>query len=164
MHPVTRQIIGGARKLSAADAFKGLYALQATGRSSSRSSRRSTSSACRPRRRTTRRGRARRSDRQQQPARHLYQFRQPARHVRHRSAPGRRSDGLPMSITLLAAAGKDAITAALARDIQAVSARRSARRAGRCRRRRRSPRLRPTMTIESRWSARICPGCRSTAS
>jgi allophanate hydrolase len=29
MHPVTRTIIGGARKLSAADAFKGLYALQA---------------------------------------------------------------------------------------------------------------------------------------
>lgn len=29
MHPVTRKIIGGARTLSAADAFKGLYALQA---------------------------------------------------------------------------------------------------------------------------------------
>ena len=29
MHPVTAKIIGGARKLSAADAFKGLYALQA---------------------------------------------------------------------------------------------------------------------------------------
>ncbi|RUU42907.1 allophanate hydrolase, partial [Mesorhizobium sp. M6A.T.Ca.TU.002.02.2.1] len=29
MHPVTRTIIGGARKLSAADAFKGFYALQA---------------------------------------------------------------------------------------------------------------------------------------
>jgi len=28
LHPVTRQIIGGARKLSAVDAFKGLYALQ----------------------------------------------------------------------------------------------------------------------------------------
>ncbi|MEI9414967.1 allophanate hydrolase, partial [Mesorhizobium sp. Cs1321R2N1] len=29
MHPVTRKIIGGARSLSAADAFRGLYALQA---------------------------------------------------------------------------------------------------------------------------------------
>jgi allophanate hydrolase len=29
LHPVTRKIIGGARTLSAADAFKGLYALQA---------------------------------------------------------------------------------------------------------------------------------------
>ena len=29
LHPVTRKIIGGARKLSAADAFNGLYALQA---------------------------------------------------------------------------------------------------------------------------------------
>jgi allophanate hydrolase len=29
LHPVTRKIIGGARNLSAADAFKGLYALQA---------------------------------------------------------------------------------------------------------------------------------------
>ncbi|TPL11722.1 allophanate hydrolase [Mesorhizobium sp. B2-4-14] len=29
MHPVTRQIIGGARKLSAADVFEGLYALEA---------------------------------------------------------------------------------------------------------------------------------------
>jgi len=29
LHPVTRKIIGGARSLSAADAFKGLYALQA---------------------------------------------------------------------------------------------------------------------------------------
>ncbi len=29
VHPVTRAIIGGARKFSAADAFKGLYALQA---------------------------------------------------------------------------------------------------------------------------------------
>lgn len=29
MHPVTAKIIGGARELSAADAFKGFYALQA---------------------------------------------------------------------------------------------------------------------------------------
>ena len=34
---------------------------------------------------------------------------------------GKRSDGLPMSVTLLAAAGKDCVTATLARDLHAAS-------------------------------------------
>ena len=93
-----------------------------TGRSSSRSSRRSTSSACRPRRRTT-------------PSTPCSPIRSP-RNSRLGTytnfvnlldmcgiavPTGKRSDGLPMSVTLLAAAGRDALTAALARDIQAVS-------------------------------------------
>ncbi|TIU15599.1 MAG: allophanate hydrolase, partial [Mesorhizobium sp.] len=34
---------------------------------------------------------------------------------------GKRDDGLPMSVTLLAAAGKDALTASLASELQAAS-------------------------------------------
>ena len=86
----------------------------------------------------TRRGRARRSDRHQQPARHLHQLRQPARHVRHRRA-GRQAKRRPADERHAAGGGRQGCarrprSPATSRP---RAARRSARRAGRCRRRRR---------------------------
>ena len=166
LHPVTRQIIGGARKLSAADAFKGLYALQAF-KAKLAPVIASVDLFCVPTAPThyTRRSRARRSDRHQQPARHLHQLRQPARHVRHRGA-GRQEKRRPADERHPAGAGRRG--SSRRRRSPATSTRkaapRSARPAGRCRRRHRSRRPRTTRRSRLRWSAPTCPACRSTAS
>jgi allophanate hydrolase len=122
MHPVTRQIIGGARKLSAADAFKGLYALQAY-KAKLKPVIASVDIICVPTAPTHYSVDAVLADPIASNSRlgtytnfvnllDMCGIAVPA---------GRRSDGLPMSITLLAAAGRDALTATLAHDIQAVS-------------------------------------------
>ncbi|RWC36999.1 MAG: allophanate hydrolase [Mesorhizobium sp.] len=122
MHPVTRTIIGGARKLSAADAFKGLYALQAY-KARLAPVIASVDLFCVPTAPThytvdvvladpivtnSRLG--------------TYTNFVNLLDMCGVAVPtGKRDDGLPMSVTLLAAAGKDALTAALARDLHQAS-------------------------------------------
>ena len=89
LHPVTRQIIGGAREALGRRRLQG--PLRAAGlQGEARAGHRLGRSVLRADRADALHGRggARRSDRHQQPARHLHQFRQPARHVRHRRADG----------------------------------------------------------------------------
>ena len=80
LHPVTRQIIEGARRLSAADAFAGQYRLAelARDRGEGLGRDRRAGGAVDPRHLHPRRGRVR-PDRRQQPAGHLHQLRQPPR-------------------------------------------------------------------------------------
>ncbi|RWF02752.1 allophanate hydrolase [Mesorhizobium sp.] len=122
MHPVTRTIIGGARKLSAADAFKGLYALQAY-KTRLAPVIASVDLFCVPTAPThytvdvvladpivtnSRLG--------------TYTNFVNLLDMCGVAVPtGKRDDGLPMSVTLLAAAGKDALTASLASELQAAS-------------------------------------------
>ncbi|RWE70725.1 allophanate hydrolase [Mesorhizobium sp.] len=122
MHPVTRTIIGGARKLSAADAFKGLYALQAY-KARLAPVIASVDLFCVPTAPThytvdvvladpivtnSRLG--------------TYTNFVNLLDMCGVAVPtGKRDDGLPMSVTLLAAAGKDALTASLASELQAAS-------------------------------------------
>ena len=122
MHPVTRQIIGGARKLSAADAFKGLYALQAY-RAKLKPVIASVDTICVPTAPTHYSVEAVLADPIASNSRlGTYTNFVNLLDMCGIAVPtGKRSDGLPMSITLLAAAGRDALTATLARDIQAVS-------------------------------------------
>jgi len=122
MHPVTRLIIGGAEKLSAADAFKGLYALQTLKANLARVVA-SVDLICVPTAPT-----------------HYTVDAVLAEPILTNSRLGTytnfvnlldlcgiavpsgiRNDGLPMSVTLLAAAGTDHLVAALARDIHANS-------------------------------------------
>jgi allophanate hydrolase len=122
MHPVTRAIIGGARKLSAADAFKGLYALQSY-RAKLASVIAGVDLICVPTAPT-----------------HYSVEQVLADPIVTNSRNGTytnfvnlldlcgiavpmaaRSDGLPMSVTLLAPAGRDALAASLARDLHAAS-------------------------------------------
>ena len=120
LHPVTRQIIGGARKLSAADAFKGLYALQAF-KAKLAPVIASVDLFCVPTAPTHYSVEAVLADPIVTNSRlgtytnfvnllDMCGIAVPA---------GKRSDGLPMSVTLLAPAGKDHLTAALARDVHA---------------------------------------------
>jgi allophanate hydrolase len=122
LHPVTRQIIGGAKKLSAADAFKGFYALQAF-KAKLAPVIASVDLFCVPTAPTHYSVEAVFADPIASNSRlgtytnfvnllDMCGIAVPA---------GKRSDGLPMSVTLLAPAGKDHLTAALARDIQAKS-------------------------------------------
>ena len=122
MHPVTRTIIGGASKLSAADAFRGLYALQAL-KTRLAPLIAAVDLIAVPTAPTNYSVDAVLADPIATNSRlgtytnfvnllDMCGIAVPA---------GRRSDGLPMSVTLLAAAGKDCVTATLARDLQAAS-------------------------------------------
>ena len=72
--------------------------------------------------------------------------------------------GTPFGITLLAQAGNDARWPRSAACSMPTPVCRSARPASRSRRSRRSPACPPPARSRSRWSARISPACRSTAS
>ncbi|WFR98680.1 allophanate hydrolase [Rhizobium tumorigenes] len=117
-HPVTAKIYGGAKSLSAADAFNGLYALQ-TLKGSVAPLIASVDLFCVP-----------------TAPRHYTRAELEAEPIRENSRLGTytnfvnlldmcgiavptgiRSDGLPASVTLLAQAGRDGLTAALAADI-----------------------------------------------
>jgi allophanate hydrolase len=122
MHPVTRTIIGGARDLSAADAFNGLYALQAY-KARLAPTIASVDLICVPTAPTHYSVEAVLADPIVTNSRlgtytnfvnllDLCGIAVPA---------GKRQDGMPMSITLLAAAGRDGLAAALARDVQAAA-------------------------------------------
>jgi allophanate hydrolase len=122
MHPVTAKIIGGARKLSAADAFRGVYALQAY-RAKLAPVIASVDLFCLPTAPT-----------------HYTLDAVLAEPIVTNSRLGTytnfvnlldlcgiavptgiRADGLPMSVTLLAPASRDALAAALARKIHAAA-------------------------------------------
>jgi allophanate hydrolase len=122
LHPVTLTIIGGARKLSAADAFNGFYALQAL-KAKLAPLIASVDLFCVPTAPTHYSVEAVLLDPIATNIRlgtytnfvnllDLCGIAVPA---------GTRKDGLPMSVTLLAAAGKDALAAELARDIHAAA-------------------------------------------
>ncbi|RNJ44981.1 allophanate hydrolase [Mesorhizobium erdmanii] len=122
MHPVTRKIIGGARKLSAADAFRGLYALQAY-RAKLAPVIASVDLFCVPTAPTHYTAAAVLADPVETNSRlgtytnfvnllDMCGIAVPA---------GKRDDGLPMSVTLLAQAGRDVLTAMLARDLHVQS-------------------------------------------
>ena len=121
-HPVTRRIYGGAKTLSAADAFNGLYALQALKKKLAPVIA-SVDLFCVP-----------------TVPRHFTVAELEAEPIRENSRlgtytnfvnlldmcgiaipTGRRSDGLPASVTLLAAAARDGMVATLARDIHRAS-------------------------------------------
>jgi allophanate hydrolase len=121
-HPVTRKIYGGAKTLSAADAFNGFYALQALKKKLAPVIA-SVDLFCVP-----------------TAPRHYTVAELAAEPIRENSRlgtytnfvnlldmcgiavpTGTRQDGLPASVTLLAPAGKDGLTATLARDIHAAS-------------------------------------------
>ena len=166
LHPVTQQIIGGARKLSAADAFKGLYALQAF-KAKLAPVIASVDLFCVPTAPTHYTLEAVLADPIATNSRlGTYTNFVNLLDMCGIAVPvGKRSDGLPMSVTLLAPAGKDHLAAALARDIHAQSgstlgatgwtlhASSSLHPAGRT-----------TQRSRLRWSAPTCPACRSTAS
>lgn len=118
-HPVTRRIYSGAKTLSAADAFDGLYALQDLKRKVAPLIA-SVDLLCVP-----------------TAPRHFTLAELDAEPIRENSRlgtytnfvnlldlcgiavpTGRRSDGRPMSVTLLAAAGRDGLTASLAATLQ----------------------------------------------
>ena len=122
MHPVTRKIIGGARNLSAADAFKGLYALQAY-RAKLASVIASVDLFCVPTAPTHYALEAVLADPITTNSRlGTYTNFVNLLDMCGTAVPtGKRDDGLPMSVTLLAAGGRDWLTAALARDIHAAS-------------------------------------------
>jgi allophanate hydrolase len=121
-HPVTRKIYGAAKTLSAADAFNGFYALQALKRKLAPVIA-SVDLFCVP-----------------TAPRHYTRAELEAEPIRENSRlgiytnfvnlldmcgiavpTGTRIDGLPASVTLLAPAGRDGLTASLARDIHAAS-------------------------------------------
>jgi allophanate hydrolase len=121
-HPVTRSIYSGAKALSAADAFNGLYSLQAL-RKKLAPVIGSVDLFCVP-----------------TAPRHFTVAELEAEPIRENSRlgtytnfvnlldmcgiavpTGKRPDGLPASVTLLAPAGKDGLTATLARDLHAAS-------------------------------------------
>ncbi|MDS7594344.1 allophanate hydrolase [Agrobacterium tumefaciens] len=121
-HPVTRKIYGGAKALSAADAFNGFYALQALKKKLAPVIA-SVDLFCVP-----------------TAPRHYTVSELAAEPVRENSRlgtytnfvnlldlcgiavpTGTRQDGLPASVTLLAPAGKDGLTATLGRDLHAAS-------------------------------------------
>ncbi|WP_455273728.1 allophanate hydrolase [Rhizobium herbae] len=121
-HTITRQIYGGAKSLSAADAFNGLYALQALKQRVAPLIA-SVDLFCVP-----------------TAPRHYTTVELEAEPIRENSRLGtytnfvnlldmcgmavptsKRKDGLPASVTLLAPSGKDGLTARLASDIHAAS-------------------------------------------
>ena len=122
LHPVTRTIIGGARKLSAADAFRGLYALQAF-KAKLAPVIASVSLFCVP----TAPTHYKMSEVLSDPIITNSRLGTYTNFVNLLDLcgiavpTGKRSDGLPMSVTLLAKAGKDNLTAALARDLHGLS-------------------------------------------
>ena len=122
LHPVTARIIGGARGLSAADAFKGLYALQAY-KAKLAPVIASVDLLCVPTAPTHYTVAAVTADPITTNSRTgTYTNFVNLLDLCGIAVPtGQRSDGLPMSVTLLARAGTDHLTTALARDIQAAA-------------------------------------------
>jgi allophanate hydrolase len=123
MHPVTTKIIGSARKLSAADAFKGVYRLQAL-RAKLAPVIASVDVMCVPTAPTHYRVTEVLADPVATNSRlGTYTNFVNLLDLCGTAVPcGTRSDGLPMSVTLLAPAGRDGLAAALARDIHAQTA------------------------------------------
>ncbi len=123
LHPVTRTIIGGARKLSAADAFRGLYALQAL-KSKLAPVISSVDLFCVP----TAPTHYKVSEVLADPITTNSRLGTYTNFVNLLDLcgiavpTGQRADGLPMSVTLLAKAGHDDLTAAMARDLHQQSA------------------------------------------
>jgi len=121
-HPVTHKIYGGARSLSAADAFNGLYALQALKKSVAPLIA-SVDLFCVP----TAPRHYTRTELEQEPIRENSRLGTYTNFVNLLDMcgiavpTGKRDDGLPASVTLLASAGKDGLTAALAAEIQRAS-------------------------------------------
>ncbi|MBZ9867487.1 allophanate hydrolase [Mesorhizobium sp. CA15] len=122
MHPVTSKIIGGARKLSAADAFRGLYALQAY-RAKLAPLIASVDLFCVPTAPTHYTTAAVLADPVETNSRlGTYTNFVNLLDMCGIAVPtGTRDDGLPMSVTLLAAAGLDGLVASIARDLHAAS-------------------------------------------
>ncbi|ESY91453.1 MULTISPECIES: allophanate hydrolase [unclassified Mesorhizobium] len=122
MHPVTRQIIAGARRLSASDAFNGLYALQAL-KARLAPVIASVDLFCVPTAPTHYSVDAVLADPIVTNSRlGTYTNFVNLLDMCGIAVPtGTRGDSLPMSVTLLSAAGKDALTAALARDLHVAS-------------------------------------------
>ncbi|MDX8438965.1 allophanate hydrolase [Mesorhizobium australafricanum] len=122
VHPVTRKIIGGARKLSAADAFRGLYALQAY-RARLAPVIASVDLFCVPTAPTHYTTAAVLADPVETNSRlGTYTNFVNLLDMCGIAVPtGARDDGLPMSVTLLAAAGVDGLVASVARDLHAAS-------------------------------------------
>ncbi|MFI0843736.1 allophanate hydrolase [Mesorhizobium sp. IMUNJ 23232] len=122
MHPVTAKIIGGARKLSAADAFRGLYALQAY-KAKLAPLIASVDLICVPTAPTHYTVDAVLTDPVVTNSRNgTYTNFVNLLDMCGIAVPsGKRSDGLPMSVTLLAAAGKDGLVASLAEQVHALA-------------------------------------------
>jgi len=122
MHPVTAKIIGGARKLSAADAFRGLYALQAY-KAKLAPAIASVDLICVPTAPTHYTLEAVLADPVVTNSRlGTYTNFVNLLDLCGIAVPsGKRPDGLPMSVTLLAPAGRDALAAALGRDLHVAS-------------------------------------------
>ncbi len=121
-HPVTRKIYGGAKNLSAADAFDGLYALQALKRKLAPVIA-SVDLICVP----TAPTHYTVDDLEAEPIRENSRLGTYTNFVNLLDMcgiavpTGKRSDGLPASVTLLAGFGKDGLTASLAADLHAAS-------------------------------------------
>jgi allophanate hydrolase len=122
LHPVTRKIIGGARNLSAADAFRGLYALQAY-KARLAPVIASVDLFCVPTAPTHYSVDAVLADPIVTNSRlGTYTNFVNLLDMCGIAVPtGTRDDGLPMSVTLLAAAGRDGLVAAVARDLHTAS-------------------------------------------
>ncbi|CDX23860.1 Allophanate hydrolase [Mesorhizobium sp. ORS 3324] len=122
LHPVTRKIIGGARTLSAADAFRGFYALQAY-KARLAPVIASVDLFCVPTAPTHYTVDAVLADPIATNSRlGTYTNFVNLLDMCGIAVPtGTRDDGLPMSVTLLAAAGRDGLVAAVARDLHAAS-------------------------------------------
>ncbi|AZO21607.1 MULTISPECIES: allophanate hydrolase [unclassified Mesorhizobium] len=122
LHPVTRKIIGGARNLSAADAFRGLYALQAY-KARLAPVIASVDLFCVP----TAPTHYTVDDVLADPIATNSRLGTYTNFVNLLDMcgiavpAGTRDDGLPMSVTLLAAAGRDGLVAAAARDLHSAS-------------------------------------------
>lgn len=121
-HPVTRRIYGGAKNLSAADAFDGLYALQALKRKLAPVIA-SVDLICVP----TAPTHYTVEDLEAEPIRENSRLGTYTNFVNLLDMcgiavpTGKRSDGLPASVTLLATFGKDGLTASLAAALHADS-------------------------------------------
>ncbi|MGG6897632.1 allophanate hydrolase [Rhizobium sp. BR 315] len=121
-HPVTRKIYGGAKQLSAADAFKGLYALQDLKQKVAPLIA-SVDLLCVP----TAPKHYTRADLEAEPIRENSRLGTYTNFVNLLDLcgiavpTGTRSDGRPASITLLAPSGRDGLTASLALDIHGSS-------------------------------------------
>ncbi|WP_421725021.1 allophanate hydrolase [Bauldia sp.] len=123
LHPVTREIIGGARGLTAVDAFNGFYALQEK-KAALAPLIASVDCLCVPTAPTHYTVAAVAADPIGTNSRlGTYTNFVNLLDLCGIAVPvGTRTDGLPMSVTLLAPAGQDALIAALGRDLHAASA------------------------------------------
>ena len=122
LYPVTRQIYGGAKSLSAADAFKGFYALQGYKQKLAPMLAR-VDLLCVP----TAPAHYTLADLKQEPIRENSRLGTYTNFVNLLDMcgiavpTGTRRDGLPASVTLLGGAGKDALAATLAAQLHAAS-------------------------------------------